>query len=105
MWIVEKIDYYAHGKRVARHDPTRRYELLSLKYPNSKHEKGTRQPILPLLDDSPDAVAKSPLAGLIEGENGAVEGGEGESAVGLFNVNGPWTLQVSPILLYRHLFG
>ncbi|CEL52563.1 Putative arrestin-related trafficking adapter C2D10,04 OS=Schizosaccharomyces pombe (strain 972 / ATCC 24843) GN=SPBC2D10.04 PE=1 SV=1 [Rhizoctonia solani AG-1 IB] len=86
--LEEKIDYYAHGRRVARHDPTRRYELLSLKYPNSKHDKGVRPPLLPVLDDSNNAISHSPLAGLIEGQDAD------EIATNLLNPNGPWTIQL-----------
>ncbi|KAF8678949.1 Arrestin (or S-antigen), C-terminal domain [Rhizoctonia solani] len=86
--LTEKIDYYAHGRRVARHDPTRRYELLSLKYPNLKHDKGVRLPLLPILDDSNNAISHSPLAGLIEGQDAD------EIATNLLNPNGPWTIQL-----------
>ncbi|KDN47846.1 hypothetical protein RSAG8_03266, partial [Rhizoctonia solani AG-8 WAC10335] len=86
--LEEKIDYYAHGRRIARHDPTRRYELMSLKYPNSKHDKGIRQPLLPVLDDSNDAISRSPLVSLIEGQD------PDEIATNLLNPNGPWTLQL-----------
>ncbi|CAE6351652.1 unnamed protein product [Rhizoctonia solani] len=86
--LEEKIDYYAHGRRIARHDPTRRYELMSLKYPNSKNDKGVRQPLLPVLDDSNDAISRSPLASLIEGQD------PDEIATNLLNPNGPWTLQL-----------
>ncbi|KAF8756753.1 Arrestin (or S-antigen), C-terminal domain [Rhizoctonia solani] len=86
--LTEKIDYYAHGRRVARHDPTRRYELLSLKYPNLKHDKGVRLPLLPILDDSNNAISHSPLAGLIEGQDAD------EIATNLLNPNGPWTIQI-----------
>ncbi|QRW25274.1 arrestin [Rhizoctonia solani] len=85
--LTEKIDYYAHGRRVARHDPTRRYELLSLKYPNLKHDKGVRLPLLPILDDSNNAISHSPLVGLIEGQDAD------EIATNLLNPNGPWTIQ------------
>ncbi|KAG8732449.1 hypothetical protein FRC11_013569 [Ceratobasidium sp. 423] len=86
--LEEKIDYYAHGRRVARHDPTRRYELMTLKYPNAKHDKGIRQPLLPVLDNSNDAISHSPLASLIEGQD------PDEIATNLLNPNGPWTLQL-----------
>ncbi|CAE6455080.1 unnamed protein product, partial [Rhizoctonia solani] len=86
--LEEKIDYYAHGRRVARHDPTRRYELMSLKYPNTKHDKGVRQPLLPVLDNSNDAISHSPLASLIEGQD------PDEIATNLLNPNGPWTIQL-----------
>ncbi|CUA72747.1 Putative arrestin-related trafficking adapter C2D10,04 [Schizosaccharomyces pombe 972h-] [Rhizoctonia solani] len=86
--LEEKIDYYAHGRRIARHDPTRRYELMSLKYPNSKHDKGTRYPLLPVLDDSNEAISHSPLASLIEGQD------PDEIATNLLNPTGPWTLQL-----------
>jgi hypothetical protein len=87
-WSTEKIDYYAHGRRIARHDPTRRYELMSLKQLNSKLDKN-KQPLLPVLDDSNDAIAQSPLANLIDGQD------PDEITSNLLNPNGPWTLHVS----------
>ncbi|KAG8709975.1 hypothetical protein FRC08_017803 [Ceratobasidium sp. 394] len=91
--LEEKIDYYAHGRRVARHDPTRNYELMSLKHSNNSlkhhHEKHNRSPLLPIIDDG-DA-RDSPLFGLVEGRNGE---GDGEGALNLWNPNGPWTLQL-----------
>ncbi|KAG9105365.1 hypothetical protein FRC07_009342, partial [Ceratobasidium sp. 392] len=92
--LEEKIDYYAHARRVARHDPTRRYELLSLKHPHGSpkhnhHDKSHRLPLLPILDEGD--VRDSPLFGLVENLG---EEGEGDAGASLWNPNGPWTLQL-----------
>ncbi|KAG8691633.1 hypothetical protein FRC09_011570 [Ceratobasidium sp. 395] len=102
--LEEKIDYYAHGRRVARHDPTRRYELLSLKHHHGTpkhhhyhHEKGNRTPLLPILDEGD--MRDSPLLGLVEGADDGESGeGGGDGGASLWNPNGPWTLHLQAYL-------
>lgn len=87
--MEEKIDYYAHDKKVARHEATRRYQLLSLKSPSTTTHKAA--PLLPIMSDSEDALLNSPLRPLVLA---ALENGGGEDGIdgSLFNPSGPWLL-------------
>lgn len=85
--LSEKVDYYAHDKKVARHEATRRYQLLALKTASP-----TTVPLLPILDTTPSALNTSPLLPLAIN---AMETGQDEddAATALLNPTGPWTLE------------
>lgn len=53
--LEEKTNYYAKGRKVARHESPRRWSLLKL-----VGEEG--RPLLPIISDRPDAMRRSPLA-------------------------------------------
>jgi hypothetical protein len=58
---VEKSDYYAHDRKIARHETPRKFLLIFIKQP----EKLERiQPLLPILSEDVDAARNSPLAPL-----------------------------------------
>ncbi|KAG8929308.1 hypothetical protein FRC03_008933 [Tulasnella sp. 419] len=80
--IEEKVDYFAHSKKVARHDPVRQLELINIR-PINIHT-----PLLPILSDSPDAARASPLAPYVEGDDPS------EVARQLLTPAGPWTLHL-----------
>lgn len=69
-------------KRIARTDPIRRIELLSL-----KHEGKGARPILPLESDDVDAFMKSPLHNVLNKDDDP-----SEMASALMGP-GPWTFQ------------
>lgn len=59
--LEEKTDYYAQGRKVARHEQPRRFPLLFIKQPEKKERI---EPLLPILSDDPNAARSSPLAEL-----------------------------------------
>ncbi|KAF8323995.1 hypothetical protein DL93DRAFT_2032876, partial [Clavulina sp. PMI_390] len=50
------VDYYAHGRKVARHEPVTHYEIVALRH-EDKHKR-----LLPILSDSASSASSSPLA-------------------------------------------
>lgn len=87
--LEEKIDYFAHDKKVARHEATRRYQLLSLRHttPGTAHTA-----LLPITSDATDAISSSPLAGLARAA--AQNGMDPDDATSqLLNPSGPWVLE------------
>lgn len=52
--LEEKYTFYAKDHKVARSPTTRKYELCKVYYPDNS-------PLLPIVSDSPDALASSPL--------------------------------------------
>lgn len=81
--LEEKVDYYAHQGKTARHEPARRWEILSIKDP----DKYT--PLLPILSDSTDAALRSPLARHVDEDDPSVAAGQ------LLNLTGPWSFRFS----------
>ncbi|KAL7413078.1 hypothetical protein BDY24DRAFT_72785 [Mrakia frigida] len=85
--LEEKIDYFAHDKKVARHEATRRYQLLALRHP----APGNHNPILPIISDASDAISSSPLAALAMAS--ATSGMDADDATSqLLSPTGPWVL-------------
>ncbi|EJD08036.1 uncharacterized protein FOMMEDRAFT_131011 [Fomitiporia mediterranea MF3/22] len=78
-YLEEKVDYYTQFKKIARSDATRKFELLSIRFP----EKDS-PPILPLSSD----YSTSPLHGYVDAED------ESEAASSLMGP-GPWSIQAS----------
>jgi len=57
--IEEKLSYYAHGRRIARHEGTRRFPLA--KAENVAEGDEPALPVLPVFSDNADALLHSPL--------------------------------------------
>lgn len=76
--LAERIDYCTQMRRIARTDPIRRLQLLSLK----SHHGG---PILPLISDDPNAFRNSPLYTMLTPGEDASE--QASSLMG----PGPWS--------------
>lgn len=53
--MISVVDYYAHGRKVVRHDPMRHYDLVQIR-PTTKEAR-----LLPIFSDAPNAGADSPL--------------------------------------------
>ncbi|KAG8949391.1 hypothetical protein FRC04_008626 [Tulasnella sp. 424] len=81
--LEEKVDYYAHQGKTARHEPARRWEILSIKDP----DKYT--PLLPIFSDSTDAALRSPLARHIDEDDPSAAAGQ------ILNPTGPWSFRFS----------
>ncbi|KAG8934851.1 hypothetical protein FRC01_014017 [Tulasnella sp. 417] len=81
--LEEKVDYYAHQGKTARHEPARRWELLSIKDP----DKYT--PLLPIFSESTDAALRSPLARHVDEDDLSSAAGQ------LLNPTGPWSFRFS----------
>ena len=58
--ITERVDYYSNMKRIARTDPVVRFNLLSIRGDNNN------TPILPLPNDSPEALRYSPIYAIVD---------------------------------------
>ncbi|CDZ97111.1 Thioredoxin binding protein TBP-2/VDUP1 [Phaffia rhodozyma] len=86
--LEEKIDYFAHDKKVARHEAVRRHQLLALKHLNA-HKAPV--PLLPIDDKASDALQTSPLASMVvaAGETGT---DEDDALSSLLNPTGPWLM-------------
>jgi hypothetical protein len=88
--LTEKIDYFAHDKKVARHEATRRYQLLALKSPIDP-ATGKAGALLPIDTDTPESIGSSPLVPLAV--QAAETGMDEDDAVSaLMNGTGPWLL-------------
>lgn len=88
MWLASRtslttrprgiVDYFAHGNKVARHDPVKRYQLLSI-----KADKNAA--LLPILSGASDAATKSPLFPFVDAEDPTDAAGNILSPVGPWN--------------------
>lgn len=81
MYCVERVDYHTQMKRIARSQPIRRIELLSLR----DDVDGESHPLLPLISDRQDAFRRSPLYQLLNTNQD-----EDEMAAAVMGP-GPWT--------------
>ena len=88
--IVEKIDYFAMQRRVARHEAPKKYSLVSFKNADEKH--GGAPPLLPIISESSDAVWMSPLAAMAVQARERDET-EDDAISQLLNPFGPWYLE------------
>lgn len=79
--MVERVEYLAHFKRVARADSVNRLPLLSLTPPTKEAH------LLPLPMDDPDAFKNSPLSQIINGDDDLSE------VASKFMGPGPWHIQ------------
>ncbi|SAM81366.1 related to ALY2-alpha arrestin [Ustilago bromivora] len=82
--LEERTDYFAKGRRVARHEVPRKWTLMKI-----GHASAT-EPILPILSDSADALDKSPLAPLARAAAGEDE--DSNVLPSILDPTGPWEL-------------
>lgn len=82
--LEERTDYFAKGRRVARHEVPRKWTLLKV-----GHASAT-EPILPILSDSADALDKGPLAAMAKAAAGEDE--NSDALPSILDPTGPWEL-------------
>lgn len=82
--LEERTDYFAKGRRVARHEVPRKWTLMKV-----GHASAT-EPILPILSDSPDALDSSPLAPLARAAAGQDQ--DSDALPSILDPTGPWEL-------------
>lgn len=82
--LEERTDYFAKGRRVARHEVPRKWTLLKL-----AQTSGTA-PILPIMSDSADALDQSPIAPLARAAAG--EDAASDKIPSILDPTGPWEL-------------
>lgn len=82
--LEERTDYFAKGRRVARHEVPRKWTLMKI-----GHASAT-DPILPILSDSADALDNSPLAPLARAAAG--DDADGDALPSILDPTGPWEL-------------
>ncbi|GAC76950.1 thioredoxin binding protein TBP-2/VDUP1 [Moesziomyces antarcticus T-34] len=82
--LEERTDYFAKGRRVARHEVPRKWTLLKIGHTSSA------EPILPVVSDSADALDKSPLAPLARAA--ANEDEDSDALASILDPTGPWEL-------------
>ena len=80
--LEETTNYYAKAKRVARHEVPRRWNLLKLLNTDST-------PLLPLMDDRPEALSSSALGPFVAA---AQEGFPDAALSSMLDPNGPWEI-------------
>ncbi|KAI5477665.1 arrestin domain protein [Pseudohyphozyma bogoriensis] len=54
--LEQKTSYYAHGRKLTRHEPPKKFPLMRIEH------KDPKEPLLPILSDDPDAIKNHPLA-------------------------------------------
>lgn len=62
--VLDLVDYYAHGRKVARHEPPRFYELVQVREPVKEIR------LLPIFSESPNAGQNSPLKPFVHPDEG-----------------------------------
>lgn len=82
--LEERTDYFAKGRRVARHEVPRKWTLMKV-----GHASQT-EPILPILSDSADALDSSPLAPMARAAAG--EDNDPDVLTSILDPTGPWEL-------------
>ncbi|KIS70820.1 uncharacterized protein UMAG_01968 [Mycosarcoma maydis] len=82
--LEERTDYFAKGRRVARHEVPRKWTLMKV-----AHASAT-EPILPILSDSADALDNSPLAPMARAAAG--EDQDSDALPSILDPTGPWEL-------------
>ncbi|SPO22177.1 related to ALY2 - alpha arrestin [Ustilago trichophora] len=82
--LEEKTDYFAKGRRVARHEVPRKWTLMKVAHANAA------EPILPILSDSADALDDSPLAPMARAAAGDEE--DSDALPSILDPTGPWEL-------------
>ncbi|KAH8921169.1 hypothetical protein BT69DRAFT_355026 [Atractiella rhizophila] len=81
--LEEKVDYFAHSKKISRHEGPKRFQLLKAEIPGEQ-----RTAILPITSDEEDAFENSPLKKLfVAGE------GDETQVPSLADPLGPWILE------------
>ncbi|KAN0064795.1 hypothetical protein ACQY0O_001852 [Thecaphora frezii] len=82
--LEERTDYFAKGRRVARHEVPRKWTLLKVA------NEGTDEPLLPITSDSPEALERSPLASLAQAAAG--DDPDSDALPSIMDPHGPWEL-------------
>ncbi|PWY98573.1 hypothetical protein BCV70DRAFT_149779, partial [Testicularia cyperi] len=82
--LEERTDYFAKGRRVARHEVPRKWTLLKL-----AHTKGN-EPILPIMSDSANALDESPVGPLAR--LAADDDMDSDVLTSILDPTGPWEL-------------
>ncbi|GAC92596.1 hypothetical protein PHSY_000150 [Pseudozyma hubeiensis SY62] len=82
--LEERTDYFAKGRRVARHEVPRKWTLMKV-----AHASQT-EPILPILSDSTDVLDSSPLAPMARAAAGEHDDSDGLTSI--LDPTGPWEL-------------
>ncbi|SPO37547.1 related to ALY2 - alpha arrestin [Pseudozyma flocculosa] len=82
--LEERTDYFAKGRRVARHEVPRKWTLLKVA------NEGSGEPLLPIMSDSAEALQRSPLAALAEAAAG--DDPDSEALPSIMDPHGPWEL-------------
>ena len=82
--LEERTDYFAKGRRVARHEVPRKWTLMKV-----AHTSAT-EPILPILSDSADALEHSPLAPMARAA--AADDQDSDVIPSILDPTGPWEL-------------
>lgn len=97
--LEEKTDYYAVGRKVARHETPRRFILFSAKNGDGG-KKERAEPLLPILSESVSAIKDSPLAKLARNaalnnprEFADYSNPEDDVYASLLDPLGPWHLE------------
>uniref|UniRef100_V5EYP1 Arrestin C-terminal-like domain-containing protein n=1 Tax=Kalmanozyma brasiliensis (strain GHG001) TaxID=1365824 RepID=V5EYP1_KALBG len=88
--LEERTDYFAKGRRVARHEVPRKWTLLKI-----GHASAT-EPILPILSDSADAFDQSPLAPLARVAAGDSQ--DSDALPSILDPTGPWELATNLVI-------
>ncbi|CDS01876.1 related to ALY2-alpha arrestin [Sporisorium scitamineum] len=83
--LEERTDYFAKGRRVARHEVPRKWTLIKV-----AHASAT-EPILPILSDSADALEQSPLANMARAAAPSDEQ-DSDALPSILDPTGPWEL-------------
>ncbi|CBQ72208.1 conserved hypothetical protein [Sporisorium reilianum SRZ2] len=83
--LEERTDYFAKGRRVARHEVPRKWTLMKV-----AHASAT-EPILPILSDSADALEQSPLADMARAAAASDEH-DSDALPSILDPTGPWEL-------------
>lgn len=98
--LEEKSDYFAAGRKVARHETPRRFILFAAKNPDPHNKKERPEPLLPILSESMTAVKDSPLAELARNaalnnprEFAEFSNPEDDVYASLLDPLGPWHLE------------
>lgn len=55
--LEQKVSYFGANRKVTRHEAAKKFQLLRV------DNKDNKEPLLPILSDSPDAIKDHPLAG------------------------------------------
>lgn len=88
--LEERTDYFAKGRRVARHEVPRKWTLLKI-----GHASPT-EPILPILSDSADALDQSPLAPMAHAAAGDSQ--DSDALPSILDPTGPWELATNLVI-------
>lgn len=94
--LEEKTDYYANERRTMRHEMPRKWSLLRLQGAEGEG------PLLPVLDEDPHALARSPLRPYVEAAAAQSPAEAEEIRLAPLSPTGPWHLHLAlPVTMER----